>query len=311
MELRALGPRVNVGALMIVGFPFVGAIAGLISAGLGVGGGWLVTPFLLCLGRPPHDVVGTSLAFMAITSWSGVREHVRQGNLRAVPRNSILALILGTLIGTESGRATLRALERLGWAPILLRTTLMVAFGFLGWQWLWGSVPVSRPPGLPAPGQRTRPSALGLVFLGFLGGWVGGMAGLGGGTIVVPLLVNVVECSPSVAVPMSLCAVGVGALWGTVRYAWCGHVDWVGALGLGLGAWLVSGIGARAVTRLPREMFAKWFGALLWLTAGGVALGGAGWKRAALGGILLGATALAGAMVVSVKHRPSSVHEPA
>lgn len=59
-----------------------GAVIGLIVGLTGVGGGSLMTPFLLWYGIPAHVAVGTDLLFAAITKSSGIVAHSRQNHVR-------------------------------------------------------------------------------------------------------------------------------------------------------------------------------------------------------------------------------------
>ncbi len=59
-----------------------GALIGFIVGITGVGGGSLMTPFLIWYGIPAHLAVGTDLLFAAITKSSGIFAHARQDHIR-------------------------------------------------------------------------------------------------------------------------------------------------------------------------------------------------------------------------------------
>ena len=56
-----------------------GALIGLLTGFVGVGGGFLIVPALVLLGGlPMHKAVGTSLLIVAVNSWTGLLTHVAQ-----------------------------------------------------------------------------------------------------------------------------------------------------------------------------------------------------------------------------------------
>ena len=64
---------------MIVPIIF-GMIIGALSSGSGLGGGFLVVPFLLQLGREVKVAVGTSFVFILIVAISSLIAHAKVGN---------------------------------------------------------------------------------------------------------------------------------------------------------------------------------------------------------------------------------------
>ncbi|MFT7388384.1 MAG: putative membrane protein YfcA [Candidatus Endobugula sp.] len=59
-----------------------GAVVGLAVGITGVGGGSLMTPFLLLFGFPPNVAIGTDLLYAAITKSGGIISHQRQGHIQ-------------------------------------------------------------------------------------------------------------------------------------------------------------------------------------------------------------------------------------
>jgi uncharacterized membrane protein YfcA len=82
-----------------------GALVGLLTGFLGVGGGFLVVPALLLLARlPMHEAVGTSLAVIAANSAAGFVGHLGGPGLPLDVVVSFTALsIVGALAGTRLG----------------------------------------------------------------------------------------------------------------------------------------------------------------------------------------------------------------
>jgi len=67
---------------MDITFILAGFVVGTVVGVTGVGGGSLMTPFLIYYGIPPAIAVGTDLLFAAITKCGGVWAHHNQGTVR-------------------------------------------------------------------------------------------------------------------------------------------------------------------------------------------------------------------------------------
>ena len=77
-----------------------GMIIGALSSGSGLGGGFLVVPFLLQLGREVKVAVGTSFVFILIVAISSLIAHAKVGN---VDWKSGGLLAIGGMLGTQAG----------------------------------------------------------------------------------------------------------------------------------------------------------------------------------------------------------------
>jgi uncharacterized membrane protein YfcA len=84
---------------MIVPIIF-GMVIGALSSGSGLGGGFLVVPFLLQLGREVKVAVGTSFVFILMVSISSLIAHVKVGN---VDWKSGGLLAIGGMLGAQAG----------------------------------------------------------------------------------------------------------------------------------------------------------------------------------------------------------------
>ena len=77
-----------------------GMIIGALSSGSGLGGGFLVVPFLLQLGREVKIAVGTSFVFILMVSISSLIAHAKVGN---VDWKSGGLLAIGGMLGAQAG----------------------------------------------------------------------------------------------------------------------------------------------------------------------------------------------------------------
>ena len=111
-----------------------------------------------------------------------------------------------------------------------------------------------------------------LVAIGLVAGLFSALFGVGGGIIVVPLLVLVAGFGERVATAVSLGAIGITALAGTIVYAVLGHVEPGHAALVGLPAAAGAVVGAGLQQRLTTRALTAAFAVLLagigvWLVA--------------------------------------------
>ncbi|MBT3513888.1 MAG: sulfite exporter TauE/SafE family protein [Nitrospina sp.] len=78
----------------------LGMIIGFLSSGSGLGGGFLVVPFLIQLGKEVKVAVGTSFLFILMVAISSLFGHAKLGNVDW-KAGSLLAI--GGIIGAQAG----------------------------------------------------------------------------------------------------------------------------------------------------------------------------------------------------------------
>ena len=77
-----------------------GFIVGILSSISGLGGGFMIVPLLIFLGREAKLAVGTSFVFILVVAISSIISHYRLGNIDI---KTGLTLGLGGLIGAQIG----------------------------------------------------------------------------------------------------------------------------------------------------------------------------------------------------------------
>jgi uncharacterized membrane protein YfcA len=100
---------------------------------------------------------------------------------------------------------------------------------------------------------RTRSSLPVLVGIGVAGGFFGGLFGVGGGIVIVPLLILLAGLGAKEATGTSLAVIGFTAAFGVVAFSALGHVSWRDALLVGLPAM----VGVLAGTELQRRISSR------------------------------------------------------
>ncbi|MEW5828068.1 MAG: sulfite exporter TauE/SafE family protein [Chloroflexota bacterium] len=241
-----------------------GAAVGFLIGLTGMGGGALMTPFLiLVMGVDPVLAVGTDLVFAAVTKIMGGIQHHRENHisLRRVlwmAVGSIPASILGAqFILRQAGDRLLveRTLPTILGVVLIAVSLILLARSF---RWL-GPKDEAVEARWPAPWA--------LVSIGAVGGALVGMTSIGGGTVIMALLLVFFSIPLNFMVGLDVLHGALLAVVTSFNYAVAGQTDWllVGLLLTGSipGAWL----GARLINRIDLRIV-RGILALLILLAG-------------------------------------------
>jgi hypothetical protein len=109
---------------------------------------------------------------------------------------------------------------------------------------------------------------------GLLGGLLSGLLGIGGGTVMVPLLVLWSGRAQRDAHAMSLAAIVPISLAAVVVYGGAGQVDVADAAALCLGSIVGARAGARLLARAPERALKAAFGVFMLIAAVSISLKG-------------------------------------
>jgi uncharacterized membrane protein YfcA len=105
--------------------------------------------------------------------------------------------------------------------------------------------------------SRTPRAMVTLAAIGLLSGFLSGLFGVGGGTVIVPLLVMLLAFGQKLASGTSSAAIIPTAAVGVITYAVHGDVDWIAALLLAAGAVVGAQVGTRLLHRLSEPVL-RW-----------------------------------------------------
>lgn len=240
----------------------LGLVSGFLGGLLGIGGGVVIVPGLLALftatarfsdGSATLVALGSSLAIIVFTSIAATRAQIRAGNvLWPVFRLWVGWLIAGALcagyVASWLDPATLRGLIGL----------FLVAVGAImltQWQ--------------PAP-HAVLPGRLGGAGLASGSGLVSGLAGIGGGNVIVPLLTyfNVpIHRATATASAFGIPVAAAGAIGYSLQGVWSGVL--LGKIYLPVvaivaaGAVIAAPIGVRSAQTIQPARLKRYFGILL------------------------------------------------
>ena len=196
----------------------LGLVAGLLSGLLGIGGGLIFSPLLLLAGLAPHKALATSTLAIVPTTLAGTWAHLRSGRL---PRSGGVA-IAGAAALAGGGFSRLgHGLE--GWLLLALQALM---YGILAVTITPRSQLGQLEPGADLP-------TTGLAAVGTVAGIAGGLLGVGGGLVMVPLMVRVLRVPMHLAIRFSTLAVLASATTASATFLADGRASL--AMGLVLG----------------------------------------------------------------------------
>jgi hypothetical protein len=267
-RLSLLGRRLQVAYAPWVHWQWlVGAalafLLALATTPAGVSGAVLLLPIQLSvLHVPSPSVTPTNLLFNVAATPGGLLRFARERRLRG-PLTGLL--VAGTLPGVIAG-AVLRVEVFSGQRSFTLIAGLVLLP--LGLWLLLGAQSLARP--RPAPTRRHRRATW---LLALLVGIVGGLYGLGGGSILAPILIGLGYSVYEVA-PATLAATFLTSLAGIATYQVLQAVhggtiapQWILGACLGAGGFAGSYCGARLQARLPERSLRRLLGLIACLVA--------------------------------------------
>ncbi len=181
----------------------IGLAAGTLGGGLGVGGGIILVPLLVAVGMPQHRAHGTSLAAIIFIAVAGAISFGASGEIDVGLGVTIgIGGVVGSVIGaTVMNRISSRSLT-IVFAIVLLIAALRLILG--------GS-PLPGTADLATPAQTAIALGIGLVA-----GFFAGLAGIGGGVVIVPSSVFLLGLEQHEAQGTSLVAIIFTAIAGTI-----------------------------------------------------------------------------------------------
>ena len=210
--------EISVNIFLLIG---LGGIVGILSGMFGVGGGFLMTPFLFFIGIPPAIAVASEANQILGASFSGAIAHFRRKN---VDLKMGFLLILGGVLGSIFGVEIFRIFKGMGQLELIIKLCYVIFLGVIGIIMFFESLKTlsyksrnikirktrhhSWVQGLPLK-MRFRTSNLYIssipaVLIGFFVGILASIMGIGGGFIIVPAMIYILGMPTKVVVGTSL-----------------------------------------------------------------------------------------------------------
>ena len=197
---------------------FLSAIVGVLSGLFGVGGGFLMTPFLIFLGVPPAYAVANEANNILATSVSGSTTHYLKNTL---DYKMGLMIVIGGTIGTSLGIYTFTYFKDIGKIDTVISLAYMYILAIIGTLMLvesLGEIDKAKKNllikkklhvhywihGLPFrmrfPKSKLYESAFTPIIIGLLVGFIAAIMGIGGAFILVPAMIYIIKM-PTKLVP--------------------------------------------------------------------------------------------------------------
>jgi uncharacterized protein len=243
----------------VVAFAAAYVVAAL-STPAGISGAVLLLPFQVrVLGTPSPAVTSTNLLFNVVATPGALYRYWRQGQTGG---RLALVLIAGTVPGVIVG-SVIRVVLLPG--PRVFDVVVAAVLLPLG-AWL----ALTRPAREDENDRRVRLIRTPvLLLLGAAVGCVGGIYGLGGGSILAPILIGTGR-RPSEVAPAALASTFLTSVAGVMTFAVLsihepGSVapDWPTGIALGIGGLAGAYTGARIQSRLPDVLIRRLIGVLV------------------------------------------------
>jgi hypothetical protein len=201
----------------------LGGVTGILSGMFGVGGGFLMTPFLIFIGVPPAVAVSSSANQIIAASFSGFLAHWRRAN---VDIKIGMVIIVGGIIGSSLGVGIFAWLQRLGQIDLVISLCYVLFLGSIGSLMAIESIKIilAKRRGQPVPVSekenwwRALPLPFHIEFprseikvsvflplgIGVFTGVLVSLMGIGGGFVMIPAMIYVLGMPTSMVIGTSL-----------------------------------------------------------------------------------------------------------
>ncbi len=211
----------------------IGLLAGLCSGMFGIGGGIVAVPMMrIILLMPGIMAVGTSIFMVIPTALSGVFVYARKKKIDVFTGAVCgLAGIPTVVLGAFAGN-------------FIAGNTLMLMFSVL--PIITGIKLLQKKRGLQASGrQKGKKHILLSLGIGAFAGFLSGLFGIGGGVLLVPVFVMLLDIEIHDAIGTSLMAIAIYGIPGAIAHALQGNTDFAILIPLLAGAVVGPQISAR------------------------------------------------------------------
>jgi uncharacterized protein len=261
----------------------MGLAVGFLSGMFGIGGGFLMTPLLIFVGVQPAVAVASVTTHVAASSFTGAIAYWRRN---ALDVTLALTLLAGGIVGSAGGVALFTWLRALGQLDLVIGLSYVTFLSVVGILMVVESVRAinrslrGKPAELRRPGShvwfhglplklrfkrsKIYVSAIPVIVIGFIIGFIGAVMGIGGGFLLVPMLIYLLRVPTATVIGTSMVLIFVTMTATTVLHAATNHlVDAVLALILMVGGVIGAQFGAHAGQRIRGEWLRLLLGLLV------------------------------------------------
>jgi uncharacterized protein len=233
----------------------IGLVTGLLSGGFGVGGGIILVPLLLAVGMDRHRAHATSLASIFPIALAGA---VTFGLSGEIDIGLGIAVGIGGVLGSMVGASLMNRMST---------RSLSIFFGLVilgaGIRMIFSSEP------LPGSGDFSDIVVALLAFgIGLVSGFFAGVAGVGGGIVIVPATVLLLGITQHEAQGTSLLAIILTAIAATIVNRKNRRLRLQDAVVVGAAGMVGSIVSSRIALGMDGRVLSAMFGVLAVVIAG-------------------------------------------
>ena len=240
-------------------FVSLGAAIGFVGAIVGIGGGLIAIPMLaLVFAMPQQLAQGTALLMIASNVLLTLRNYHKRS---PIDFRSVAIGVAANVVATH-----LAALVAQDMSPVVLRNLFAVFLASVATFYIWQTLRQRTRQGKTDSTPARRMGFTQYVILGTISGVIGGLFGVGGSLILVPVMTVVYRFRQTSAQAMALSMIVPGTLVALITYSWHGNTDWTVGIALSVGGMLMIRHGVRLAFYLPERALKLIFAAVLYLT---------------------------------------------
>lgn len=208
--------EISVNIFIILG---LGGLTGILSGLFGIGGGFLMTPFLIFIGVPPSVSVSTVANQIIASSVSGFISHLQRKNVDFKMGGYLLA---GGIVGSTLGVLLFRWLQRIGHIDLIISVSYVTFLGIIGSMMAAESIrailkaprkyTANDKPSLAErlpfkiefPRSKRTISVIMPIAIGLFVGVMVSLMGIGGGFFLIPAMIYLLGMPTNVVIGTSL-----------------------------------------------------------------------------------------------------------